>query len=118
IKRLLPDFTEQTGISVSIETVPYSDMSAKVLQEFSQRSDYFDLVFIGNVYGAGYFQSNYVEDLREFAAKDATFGTLDAFYEPYLRTMTAPEGEVYGVPVYGESTFLMYRTDLFDEYGL
>ena len=118
IKNLLPDFTEQTGITVNIETVPYSDMSSKILQEFSQQSDYFDAVFIDNVYGSGYFESQYVEDLTGYAEKDSTFGTLDSYYEPYLKPMTTPDGAVFGLPIYGESTFLMYRTDLFSEHGL
>lgn len=35
----------------------------------------------------------------------------------YLSTNVI-DGKLYGLPVYGESTFLMYRKDLFDQYGL
>ncbi|MFV0429195.1 MAG: ABC transporter substrate-binding protein [Arachnia sp.] len=118
IESLLPDFEAKTGITVTIETVPYSDMSAKILQEFSQQSDYFDAVFTDNVYGSGYFDASYIEDLTPFAAAESSYASLDDYYEPYLAPMTTPEGAVYGLPVYGESTFLMYRTDLFEEYGL
>lgn len=118
IRSMLPEFEEATGISVTLETVPYSDMSARILQEFSQQSDYFDAVFTDSVYGSGYFESGYVEDLQPFAEADSEFGSLDEYYEPYMRPLTMPGGEVYGVPVYGESTWLMYRTDLFDEFGL
>lgn len=118
IKAMLPDFEKESGIGVKIETVPYSDMSAKILQEFSQRSDYFDAVFIDNVYGSGYFASKYIENLKPYADKDKTYGDLSSFYEPYLNPMTTGAGETYGLPVYGESTFLMYRKDLFEQYGI
>ena len=35
----------------------------------------------------------------------------------YLNTNVV-DGKTYGLPVYGEGTFLMYRKDLFQEYGL
>ncbi|MCI1787579.1 MAG: sugar ABC transporter substrate-binding protein [Actinomyces sp.] len=117
IKSLLSDFEQQTGITVNLETVPYADQSSRILQEFAQGSSTYDVVFNDNTYGPGYFSSGYVEDLSSYASSDTRFGTLDDFYEPYLTPMT--EGDaVFGLPVYGESTWLMYRTDLFEEYGI
>jgi ABC-type glycerol-3-phosphate transport system substrate-binding protein len=118
IKSMLPEFEKKTGIKVTIETVPYSDMSAKILQNFAQKSPYYDAVFTDNVFGSGYFASGYVVDLKPFADKDPQYGTLDAFYKPYVKPMTSSEGAVFGLPVYGESTFLMYRKDLFQKYGI
>ncbi|MCK6210555.1 sugar ABC transporter substrate-binding protein [Georgenia sp. EYE_87] len=118
IKTMLPEFEESTGIDVTIETVPYSDQAAKILQEFSQESDYYDAVFTDNVYGSGYFESGYIQDLAPLAESDTEFGDLDAFYDPYIAPMSTDNGAVYGLPVYGESTFLMYRTDLFEEHGI
>jgi multiple sugar transport system substrate-binding protein len=118
IKSMLPEFEKQTGIKITIETVPYSDMSAKILQNFAQQSPYYDAVFTDNVFGSGYFASGYVVDLKSLAAKDTQYGTLNAFYQPYVKPMTSSEGAVFGLPVYGESTFLMYRKDLFQKYGI
>ncbi|WP_205856742.1 ABC transporter substrate-binding protein [Phytoactinopolyspora endophytica] len=118
IAEMLPEFEEQTGIEVNIETVPYSDQAGRILQEFAQQSSYFDVVFTDNVYGSGYFDSSFIQDLTPYAEANAEFVSLDEFYEPYLAPMTTDDGAVYGLPIYGESTFLMYRTDLFDEYGI
>ena len=118
IKSMLPEFEKETGIKVTIETVPYSDEPAKILQNFAQQSSYYDAVFTDNVYGSGYFASGYVVDLKPFAAKDRQYGSLDAFYPPYIKPMTSSNGAVYGLPVYGESTFLMYRKDLFQQFGI
>lgn len=37
---------------------------------------------------------------------------------PTIRESLSFEGELYAAPVYGESAFTMYRTDLFEEAGL
>lgn len=117
IKKMLPEFEQKTGIDVTIETVPYNDMSTKILQNFSQQSSYYDAVFTDNVFGSGYYQSKYIEDLAPLAAKDTEYGSLKDFYPPYLAPMTKGKA-TYGLPVYGESTFLMYRKDLFAKYGV
>lgn len=113
-KEMLPEFEEQTGIKVNIETVPYSDQAAKILLNFSQKSSDYDVVFTDNTYGTGYFDSDYVEDLSTY---DSDFVALDDFYQPYLAPMQKDDA-TFGLPVYGESTWLMYRTDLFEQYGI
>lgn len=116
-KELLPEFEEQTGITVNIETVPYSDQAAKILLNFSQRSSDYDVVFTDNTYGSGYFESEYVEDLSGLEQDASDFVAFDEFYQPYLAPMQR-DGATFGLPVYGESTWLMYRTDLFEQYGI
>jgi ABC-type glycerol-3-phosphate transport system substrate-binding protein len=116
-KQLLPEFEKETGIKVNIETVPYSDQAAKILLNFSQKSSDYDVVFTDNTYGTGYHESGYIEDLTPFEKEGSDFVAFDDFYEPYLAPMQA-EGATFGLPVYGESTWLMYRTDLFEEYGI
>lgn len=116
-KKMLPDFEEQTGIKVNIETVPYSDQAAKILLNFSQKSSDYDVVFTDNTYGAGYFESGYIDDLSEYEAGAKDLVAFDDFYQPYLAPMQR-DGVTFGLPVYGESTWLMYRTDLFEEFGI
>jgi len=116
-KDLLPKFEKETGIKVNIETVPYSDQAAKILLNFSQKSSNYDVVFTDNTYGTGYYQSKYVEDLAPFEDGAKDLNTFDQFYAPYLAPMQT-NGATFGLPVYGESTWLMYRTDLFEQYGI
>jgi len=116
-KAQLSEFEEATGITVNIETVPYSDQAAKILLNFSQRSSDYDVIFTDNTYGAGYVESGFVDDLTEYESAGEEFVSFDEFYAPYLAPMQT-EDTTFGLPVYGESTWLMYRTDLFEEYGI
>ena len=116
IIEMLPGFEESTGITVNAETIPYSDLTSRALLEFSTGSGRYDLVFDDWVKAIGYADAGYIEPLDSFIESDPEFDRSH-FVPAYIDTMQY-EGKQYGLPVYGESTFLMYRTDLFEEYGL
>jgi ABC-type glycerol-3-phosphate transport system substrate-binding protein len=67
----------------------------------------------------GYVVNDYITPLDEFIANDELNQYWDEtdFVPTYLKAVQY-NGKTYGFPVYGESTFLMYRKDLFQEYGI
>ncbi|WP_439617719.1 ABC transporter substrate-binding protein [Shinella sp.] len=117
IQALLPEFTAATGIEVELEVVPESDITAKMLLEFSSGSGRYDVVQNNIIYIPGFLKAGYIAPLDELAGKfPANYDKAD-FVPGYLNTNIV-DGKLYGLPVYGESTFLMYRKDLFEEYGI
>lgn len=117
IQALLPEFTKATGIEVDLEVVPESDITAKMLLEFSSGSGRYDVVQNNIIYIPGFVQAGYIVPLDDLAAKLPDNYDKADFVPGYLNTSIV-DGKLYGLPVYGESTFLMYRKDLFEEYGL
>lgn len=117
VRKALPDFTEATGIEVDLEVVPEADATPKMLLEFSAGSGRYDVVENSTILVPGFVKSGYVVALDAFAAKDTQFYDKADFVPNYLRP-NAVDGGLYGLPVFGESSFLMYRKDLFDEYGI
>ena len=117
IQALLPEFTEATGIEVELEVVPESDITAKTLLEFSSGSGRYDVVQNNIIFVPGFVEAGYIEPLDELEAQNPSFIDRDDFVPGYLNTNLV-DGKLYGLPVYGESTFLMYRKDLFEEYGI
>ena len=117
IPALLPEFTAATGIEVELEVVPESDITAKMLLEFSSGSGRYDVVQNNIIYIPGFLKAGYIAPLDDLAQKfPANYDKAD-FVPGYLNTNVV-DGKLYGLPVYGESTFLMYRKDLFEEYGI
>jgi multiple sugar transport system substrate-binding protein len=117
IQALLPEFTAATGIEVELEVVPESDITAKMLLEFSSGSGRYDVVQNNIIYIPGFLKAGYIAPLDDLAQKSpANYDKAD-FVPGYLNTNVV-DGKLYGLPVYGESTFLMYRKDLFEEYGI
>lgn len=117
IQALLPEFTKETGIEVELEVIPESDITAKMLLEFSSSSGRYDVVQNNIIFIPGFVKAGYIVPLDDVAAKFPTNYDKADFVPGYLNTNVV-DGKLYGLPVYGESTFLMYRKDIFEQYGI
>ncbi|NLY19388.1 MAG: sugar ABC transporter substrate-binding protein [Clostridiaceae bacterium] len=112
-------FQEETGIKVNIEIIPFSELQTKATLMLSQGSDQYDIMFNNANTTAANVANNYLLALDEYLKDDR----LNIYYDesdliPGYLNLFKVDGKLYGLPVYGESSFLMYRKDVFDEYGL
>ena len=117
IQKMLPEFKTLTGIDVALEVIPESDITAKMLLEFSSKSGRYDVVQNNIIYVPGFVKSGYIVPLDDHLAKHTKYFDKADFVPGYFNTNIL-DGKTYGLPVYGESTFVMYRKDLFEQYGL
>ena len=120
LKILLPEFENATGMKVNMEVLPYDDMTAKTVLTLSQKSSQYDVYFDDwSAHGIGFASGGGLEPLDSYIAdpKVNQYVDLKDFVDTYI-TFVRLNGKQYGLPMYGESTFLQYRKDLFDQYGL
>ena len=117
IQKMLPEFKALSGIDVALEIVPEQDITAKMLLEMSSGSGRYDVVENNIIYVPGFVKSGYIVPLDDQLAKHAQYFDKADFVPGYFNTNVL-DGKTYGLPVYGESTFVMYRKDLFEQYGL
>ena len=117
LQQLTDRFTEESGITVNYTVLPENDVRDKISQEFSAQAGQYDVASISN-YEVPFFSKNgWLAPLDDTVAADATFDQADIF-EPMTQALTGEDGKLYAEPFYGESSFLMYRTDVFEEKGL
>ncbi len=76
----------------------------------------FDVVMISNFETPQWAKDGWLLNLSDFA-KDTPGYDEDDFI-PSLRESLSYEGNMYSVPFYGESSFLMYRKDIFEQAGI
>lgn len=69
------------------------------------------------VHAVGYASAGYIVPVDQWMESDTAFYDGADFVKSYADTLRYKDG-YYGLPVYGESTFLMYRKDLFEQYGI
>jgi sorbitol/mannitol transport system substrate-binding protein len=118
LQKLTADnFTKQTGITVNFTVLPENDVRDKISQEFSSQAGQYDVATVSNFEIPIYAKSKWVAPMDDFIKNDPGFDQADIL-KPMATSMTADDGKVYGQPFYGESSFLMYRKDVFDAKGL
>ncbi|WP_222618578.1 sugar ABC transporter substrate-binding protein [Nakamurella sp. PAMC28650] len=109
-------FTAQTGINVKFTVLPENDMRNKASLEFKNQAGQYDVTTLSNFEVPFYAKNGWLAPLDDYLAKDPGFKQSDIF--PALTSSLSQGGKIYGEPFYGESSFLMYRKDVFQAKGL
>ncbi|MDQ6754738.1 MAG: sugar ABC transporter substrate-binding protein [Actinomycetota bacterium] len=118
LQKLTADnFTKDTGIKVNFTVLPENDVRAKISQEFSSQAGQYDVASISNYEVPFYSKNGWLSPLDDTVAKSAGFDQSDIL-APMTKSMTGADGKLYAEPFYGESSFLMYRKDVFAAKGL
>ncbi|WP_323445524.1 ABC transporter substrate-binding protein [Streptomyces yaizuensis] len=110
-------FTRETGIKVNFTVLPENDVRDKISQDFANQAGQYDIATISNYEVPIYAKNQWLRPLDDYVAKDTPFDQKDVL-EPLTASLTAEDGRLYAEPFYGESSFLMYRKDVFAEEGL
>jgi sorbitol/mannitol transport system substrate-binding protein len=118
LQKLTADnFTKDTGIKVNYTILPENDVRAKISQEFSSQAGQYDVASLSNYEIPFYSANKWLAPLDDTVAKNTDFNQADIL-PAYTASLTGTDGKLYGEPFYGESSFLMYRKDIFDAKGL
>jgi sorbitol/mannitol transport system substrate-binding protein len=107
------DFTEKTGHSVEWVTLEENVLRQRVTTDITTGGGQFDIMTIG-MYEApiwgGQGRLVALDDLSDAYDVDDIL--------PAMRAGLSADGTLYAAPFYGESSMVMYRTDLFDAAGI
>jgi sorbitol/mannitol transport system substrate-binding protein len=118
IQKLTADnFTKQTGIKVNYTILPENELRDKVTQDVATGAGQYDVSTVGAYEVPIWAKNGWLHETGSLAAADTSFDHADLL-KPMVSSLTGADGKEYGVPFYGESSFLMYRKDLFAKAGL
>ncbi|QFU09502.1 Bacterial extracellular solute-binding protein [Rhodobacteraceae bacterium THAF1] len=106
-------FTEETGIAVEWVTLEENVLRQRVTTDITTGGGQFDIMTIG-MYEAPIWAANEwlvpLDDLSDDYNADDIL--------PAMRAGLSYEDTLYAAPFYGESSMIMYRTDLMEEAGM
>ncbi|MFD3589042.1 ABC transporter substrate-binding protein [Streptomyces sp. NPDC058683] len=117
LQKLAPRFTKETGIKVNFTVLPENDVRDKISQDFANQAGQYDVATLSNYEIPIYARNGWLHEMDSYVAKDPGFDEKDIL-QPMRESLTADDGKLYGQPFYGESSFLMYRKDVFAAKGL
>lgn len=118
IAKLTEDhFTKDTGIKVNFTILPENELRDKVTQDIATQAGQYDVATIGAYEVPIWTKNGWLQELDSYIEKDDSFAK-DDLLEPIVASLSGEDGKLYAAPFYGESSFLMYNKEVFDEKGL
>ena len=111
MQRMTDDFTKANpDIKLNWVTLEENDLRQKVTKDISTKGGQFDILTIGTYETPIWGKKGWLVPLTGVDAPDDLL--------PAIRAGLTVDGKLYASPFYGESSFTMYRKDLFDKAGL
>jgi len=114
MQKLTDDFTAKNpGIELEWVTMEENVLRQKVTTDIATRGGQYDVMTIGTYEVPIWAKQNWLVALDDLGADYDVDDLL-----PAIRGGLSVDGTLYAAPFYGESSMVMYRTDLFRKAGL
>ncbi|MBX6768948.1 MAG: sugar ABC transporter substrate-binding protein [Actinomadura rubrobrunea] len=116
IEKLSQEFEKANpDIDLKFSILPENELRDRVTQDIATKAGQYDVVTIGTYETPIWAKNGWLTKLDSYASSpEYDVGDIIAPVKEAL----SHNGGLYAVPFYGESSFLMYRKDLFDKAGL
>jgi multiple sugar transport system substrate-binding protein len=131
VMKVLPKFTEETGIKVEVDQLQYLAMRQKQTLELTKPKGDYDLLAYVVFSKADYVAADQIEPLARFFMNPKL---ADPNYDPedlidgYMQNigvaggkkgyLPGPTGALFGIPFGSETSVLGYRKDIFEKHHL
>jgi sorbitol/mannitol transport system substrate-binding protein len=115
MQALSPAFTEETGIALNWVVLEENTLRQNVTTDIATNGGQYDVMTIGTYEAPIWAKQGWLAPLDGLSA-DANYDVDDLL--PAIRSGLSQDGKLYAAPFYGESSFIMYRTDLMEKAGL
>jgi ABC-type glycerol-3-phosphate transport system substrate-binding protein len=117
IEDMLPEFTEQTGITVNFEKVAYGVMHEKLVPQLAAGpgNGTYDVLEVDFYWVYEFARSGWVEDLGQRITDSGGAIDLSRYIPATLDIVSQADGKSWYVPFYAYPMGLIYRDDLLND---
>lgn len=113
------DFEQATGITLNVEVVDEPTARKKFILDATTKQGAYDVIPTEFWYMPEFLQLGGLEPLDDYVANHKTdWLNMADIPAGLLDTYKDSEGKLYALPVTASGGVLMYRTDLFEQYGI
>ncbi|MDQ3104276.1 MAG: sugar ABC transporter substrate-binding protein [Actinomycetota bacterium] len=107
---------DHPDIDVQFVSLAENEARAKITASVATGGGEFDIVMISNYETPQWAANGWLVNLQPYIDKTQGYDPDD--FIPTIRESLSYDDDMYSVPFYGESSFLAYRKDLFEQAGL
>jgi sorbitol/mannitol transport system substrate-binding protein len=112
---------KKDGVTVNISVLPENDLRQRLTTEASTGGNTYDIYYIGPYEAQTWAKNGWLENLEPYfdklSAADKTWYDRADLIKGMADSVSL-NGKAYGIPFYGESSFLMYNKELFAKAGI
>jgi sorbitol/mannitol transport system substrate-binding protein len=106
-----------TNVTVKFVTLTEDTLRQAVTQDVASHAGKYDVVAVGPYdVSSAYAPNGWLVDLQSFLNGDSSYNQSDLIAG--IAGSLKYKGDLYALPMYGESSFVMYRKDMFQAAGL
>jgi len=115
MQELAPEWESATGNKINWVVLEENVLRQRTTTDIATGGGSFDIMFIGAYETPIWGAKGWLTPLDDFA-DDADYDLEDVF--PLVRNGLSAGGSLYALPLYSETSFTFYRTDLFEAAGV
>ncbi|WP_085034532.1 ABC transporter substrate-binding protein [Ensifer aridi] len=117
MKAMIPDYEKETGIKVELESLSYDALQTRLVSAFVAKTSDADVIAVDQMWLGQYLDNGWIVPLNDFIAKDGDIDLSD-FIPEVLYSSNMWRGQIGTLPVAAYAQGVMYRKDIFDEFGI
>lgn len=115
MQELAPQWEEATGNTINWVVLEENVLRQRTTTDIATGGGSFDIMFIGAYEAPIWGANGWLTSLNDFA-DDPDYDLEDIF--GLVRDGLSADGNLYAVPLYSETSFTFYRTDIFEAAGI
>ncbi|WBB76020.1 sugar ABC transporter substrate-binding protein [Micromonospora sp. WMMD1128] len=117
IEPLIPEFEQESGVRVKVQTFAEQQARDKISLTLQSRSSSMDVFMtLPSREGLQFSKAGYYAPLDDYMNKSAEYDVAD--FPAAVKTGMTIQDKTIAAPVNVEGVVLYYRTDLFEKYGI
>jgi sorbitol/mannitol transport system substrate-binding protein len=121
LSQIAPQEYKAEGVTINLSVLPENDLRQRLTTEASTGGTTYDVFYIGPYEAQTWAKNGWLENLEPYfdrlTAEDKTWYDRPDLIKGMLDSVSL-DGRAYGIPFYGESSFIMYNKELFEAKGL
>jgi multiple sugar transport system substrate-binding protein len=115
LQELANEYEAETGVTVTVETTPWSDFQTKAFTEFNARGSAYDMIVGDSQWLGAASEGGHYVDLTDFFNKHKLGEIMAPATVKYYAEYPGNSGKYWAVPAEGDAVGWSYRKDWFED---
>lgn len=112
----LPEFEARTGMKVRLHFLPEIELWDRIVMDVSTGVGTYEVIGMDPMFIPEFVEAGWILPIDEYVKGDKAYDVNDIM--PKFLGINQYKGKLYGLPVYGETTIIWFRKDLFEQAGV